>query len=343
MTTPALWREALEALEAHGGDKTAAARSLQLNRSTFRNRVAQAQINLPRMEAPPLYEVRPLPSADEPVDGLIDRLCTEFQRNDLAERARHLVPVRIRTAGPIGIAHFGDPHLDHSYGTNWPLLKRHVELVRQTEGMFGATVGDLSNNWVGRLAGLYGEQTTTRRQAWQLVEWFMNAVPWLYVVLGNHDVWNGNGELVDWMTRSRPGVLEPHGVRLNLQFPNGREVRVNARHDFRGHSMWNPAHGPAKAAQMGWRDHILTCGHKHVVGYEPIACPMTGIISHAIRVGSYKQIDGYAKEKGFMPGQNWSPCAVTIIDPDAQNEVDLVTVLWSMEHAAKYLTWLRSR
>ena len=34
--------------------------------------------------------------------------------------------------------------------------------------------------------------------------------------------------------------------------------------------MWNTAHGVSKASQMGWKDHILTCGHTHVSGYQVI-------------------------------------------------------------------------
>ncbi|WP_146141585.1 hypothetical protein [Pseudomonas aeruginosa] len=41
-------------------------------------------------------------------------------------------------------------------------------------------------------------------------------------------------------------------------------IVINARHDFAGHSMWNPAHGVMKAVQMGTWDHISVCGHKHV-------------------------------------------------------------------------------
>jgi len=287
----------------------------------------------------PGFEAPVLPSPDEPVESLIERRCADYKRRAAAEKARRLIPITIKTPGPIGIAHLGDPHVDDD-GTNWPLLRSHVEICQQTEGLFAANVGDLSNNWVGRLARLYADQATTARQGWQLVEWLLRAVPWLYLVKGNHDLWSGAGDPVDWIMRGAPGVVDPYGARLALRFANGREVRVNARHDFRGHSQWNAAHGPAKAAQMGWRDHILTCGDKHVSGYNMLKDPASGLVSHAIRVGTYKMIDNYAKAGNF-PDQNFSPCAVTIIDPEAEDEVDLVTVFWSLKRAASYLTWLR--
>ena len=88
------------------------------------------------------------------------------------------------------------------------------------------------------------------------------------------------------------GAFEPHGVRMGLR-QGKREIIVNSRHDFPGNSMWNNAHGPMRAAQMGWRDHILTCGHKHTSGYGQVKDPATGLISHCIRVAAYKIIDDY--------------------------------------------------
>jgi hypothetical protein len=124
-----------------------------------------------------------------------------------------------------------------------------------------------------------------------------------------------------------------------LQFPVGGEVRVNVRHDFAGGSQWNPAHGSMKAALLGVRDHILVNGHKHVSGYGVVKDPHSGIVSHCLQVASYKLFDRYAREKGFRD-QHISPCAVTVIDPEA-TEASKVQVFWEPEPAAEYLTWLR--
>ena len=39
--------------------------------------------------------------------------------------------------------------------------------------------------------------------------------------------------------REHSGIYEQWGARLNLIFPNGKEIRINARHMFKGNSMWN--------------------------------------------------------------------------------------------------------
>ena len=146
-----------------------------------------------------------------------------------------------------------------------------------------------------------------------------------------------------WITENLPGVYQPHNVRLRLIFPNGREVRVNARHDFHGWSQWNTAHGPAKAFMLGYKDHILVAGHRHITGYNILKDPATGLIGHAIRVGSYKRVDPYAHGELNLLDMNASPCVITVIDPYAEDEVDLVSVDFSVRRGCERLTWLRER
>ena len=273
---------------------------------------------------------------------LIARRKEDFQRKAEHEDERRLIHIKVHSQGPIGILHFGDPHLDDD-GTDWITLDRDIHLVKTTPGLFAANIGDTTNNWVGRLARLYGQQGTSAKQAWILAEHFIRELggKWLYMIGGNHDAWSGDADPIQWIAGAVRALYEPSEARLGLVFPNGREVIINARHDFAGSSQWNPTHGPMKAAQLGVRDDILICGHKHKSGYSPLKDPESGKICHAIQVASYKRFDRYAREKGFRD-QSLSPCCVTIIDPSAVDPVDLVTVWWNPVKAAAYLTFLRS-
>ncbi len=286
------------------------------------------------------FEIDHPPTADRTIDEILAARKAEYARKEASEKAAKLIPVRVKIPGPIGILHFGDPHLDDP-GCDIGLLERHVQLVRDTEGLWGGAIGDATNNWVGRLAHLYSQQATTERESLQLIEWFIGSIRWLYMAAGNHDLWSGENSVLKWLLRQSNMLTEWEGIRLALKFPNGRQVIINARHDFKGHSQWNPAHGPAKAAQMGWRDNILICGHKHITGYAPLKDPNTGTISHAIRLGTYKTYDRYAKREGFPDG-NFGPACLTIIDPDATDERDLIQVFWAIERGVDYLRWLRA-
>ncbi len=321
---------------------TEAANAAGLNYSTFKHRVYEAQRRGLAPDQKPQFEYAPLPDPDMSAEELLELRKKRFQRKEIAEVARKIVDCKVNLDGPYAIAHFGDPHIDDD-GCDIVSLERDILTVRDTPGMFGANVGDLQNNWIGRLARLYADQATTHTEAWLLVEWMLKQIPWLYVVAGNHDTWSGAGDPVKWIMAHAPGKYEAYGVRVNLKSPNGRAVRINCRHDFHGHSMWNAAHGVGKAVQMGWRDHVLTCGHKHISGYMLLKCPSSGLISHGIRCAGYKVYDRYAKELG-LPNQNIFSTAVTVIDPQYDDDdTRLVTTLFNVQEAAEYLTWKRGR
>jgi hypothetical protein len=283
-----------------------------------------------------------VPTGNEPIGDLIENRIKKYALKRDARNAENLINVKINVDGPVGIAHFGDPHIDDD-GTNIAELLMHADLIQKTEGMFGGNIGDNQNNWIGRLARLYGEQSTSAKESWRLTEHFISKVDWLYLVGGNHDAWSGPGDPLEWMCSQSNGVFSNNGVRMNLIFPNKKKVRINARHNFTGHSMWNTAHGLVKAIQMGWRDHVLTAGHTHVSGYQVLKDPSSGLISHALRIASYKEMDRYAEGKG-LADQNVFKCPVTIIDPQyADNDPRLITTIFEPNEGAEYLTWKRSK
>jgi hypothetical protein len=335
--------EILETLRAvaNTSNHTDAGALIGINRRTVGNRVKDA--GLRGLVWPPKepFEHDELPDEID-LPALVARRKAQFAKKSKAELARRLIGVKISIDGPIGILHMGDPHVDDD-GTDIAKLEADTTLCRETEGLFAATVGDLQNNWIGRLARLYAEQSTSAAESWALTEWLVNSVDWIYMIGGNHDCWSGAGDPLKWITKHSGTLFENHSARLNLKFPSGAEIRVNARHDFSGHSMWNPAHGIAKAVQMGWRDHILTCGHKHISGYQILKDPNSKLVSHAIRVAGYKTFDRYATEKG-LPDQTVSPSVVTVIDPyKDDSDAGQVTVYHDVEEGAEFLKWKRSK
>jgi len=296
----------------------------------------------------PDFDIGSLPSSEATLDEILLNRKKESKRVAHAKESRRLIPIEVKADGPIGILHMGDPHVDDP-GADIFAIERDIDLCNSVDGLFAANVGDLQNNWIGRLAPLWKKQGATAEEAWLLVEWVVKSNKWLYLIGGNHDEWTNapsksKGDPIKWMMdQGKGGLYEPHGARMVLNFPNERKIRINARHDFRGHSMWNPAHGVAKAAQMGWRDHILTCGHLHISGYQMLKDPASGLISHAMRVASYKKYDEYAHTLG-LPDQNVSPSVVTIIDPQfSDDDPRLITVFHSSEEGAEFLKWKTSK
>ena len=108
--------------------------------------------------------------------------------------------------------------------------------------------------------------------------------------------------------------------------------------------MWNPVHGATKAFSLGARDHVMICGHKHVTCYlGPLVDASTGEVGHCFQIGSYKEYDRYAREKGFRD-QHVSPCVVTVINTELSNQhPDRVTHFWDAQEGADYLNYLRAK
>ena len=336
---PSSLQEAIEALRRNDFNQSNTARELGIPRSTLRDRLAAAQRRGASIRAVSFDSYGEVDESED-LEGLKERRRKEWERKKSS--TPEILNVSVRIDGPIGLLFMGDPHVDDP-GTNFPLLERHVDIINKTPGLFAANLGDISNNWIGRLAALYEHQATTSEEAWRLTEWLVTAVDWLYIVGGNHDLWSGSGDPIRWMIKNSEIVYRAHQVRIALKFPNKKTVRINTRHDFPGHSMWNTVHGLVKAASMGHRDHVLAAGHKHTSGYGMVKDPLTGLISHVVRCAGYKELDEYAAKLG-LADVNMFASAIAVINPIYEDsDPRLVTMFFEPEAAADYLTWLRKR
>ena len=248
--------------------------------------------------------------------------------------------VRIKEDKPYGIMHIGDPHLDDD-GTDLEELAEDLVLINRVPGLYGLCVGDLTNNWVGRLTKLYEHQQDGKKDALLAVEWFINMVGvgnWLAIVNGNHDMWSGAENIVNWLCRNEHIPHADWKIRFRLMHGSGEDVTLNCAHDFKGHSMYHGSHGALKEAIFGTRDDIYSCGHKHSTSYliEKIGDQN---VCHMLRVAGYKVVDEYAKVHGFRD-QRIRGSAITVIQPTKPPESRVLTFLDPHE-GADYLRYLR--
>jgi len=259
--------------------------------------------------------------------------------------------IKIYDDKPVGICWFGDPHVDDN-GCDWPSLNRDLETVRTTPGMFGANIGDTGNNWPGKLAHLWAEQDTSRDTAYELTMYLLEGDPphtpnwaggqgviWLLWLLGNHDLWT---EFAQWMRRAGTSVvpMDDWQAQFILEFPNGRQVRIDARHDFPGNSQWNSLHGPQKAAHTKSEANLYICGHKHNWALHQEELGSRAFTYWLARARGYKTIDAHADKFGYTC-QSSGASIVSVIDPNAESDSELITCFPDVPRAAKYLTFLR--
>src|SRR5574337_825783 len=225
-------RQATEAVASCGSAIEAAAR-LGLSAPALHRRLRAAKEANPverAVRAGNGFEAD-VPPEEIDIEELVSRRKKQYARKAAYEESSKLIDVRVKVKGPIGILHLGDPHVDDD-GTDLAALERDIQVARATDGMFIANVGDTTNNWIGRLSRLYAEQSTSAAEAWALAEWMFGLIGdrLIYCIGGNHDAWSGSGDPLKWITRlNGPGSYASSQVRLNLKFPSGRDVRINAR------------------------------------------------------------------------------------------------------------------
>ena len=174
------------AFELHGS-MSAASSALGISRHA----VARA-LKSPRLEEllkeKSALEFPDFPDDDIPVEQELKQAAERFEKRYAAVKAHEWFTIKVNDPLPIGILWFGDPHIDDN-GCNLPRLLRDVELCRDTEGLYGANIGDTTNNWSGRLVKLYANQDASLRTARRRAKWFMldSGVEWLVWLMGNHD------------------------------------------------------------------------------------------------------------------------------------------------------------
>lgn len=329
-------RDILDAISACGTATEAAAR-LGIARSTLSKRLKRARENERDFQVEGEF-----PSSTLPTDEIIKHKIRIFEQKKAARLARSVIDISVKIDGPFGIAHMGDPHIDNN-GCNWPKLLQDLDTIQSTEGLFGATVGDITDNWVGRLAAQYANSNTTENEAKQLVEWFIAKLDPIYLVGGNHDVWHSNRNFVEWFAdQLGVGTYKDHGIRIRLKPPRGRVFTGNVRHEFKGHSQYNPAFGPGKAAWRGHDYDFLACGHRHTSGYTVVKNPANGRVSHCFRVSAYKEFDDYADRLGFDDHHIFQ-CPMTIHLPEHESQARSTLFFFDVEEGSDYLNHIRRR
>ena len=322
----------------HNKSLKAGAEASGLSRTSFRNSVRNYEDAKGDLEFPDF------PASDLPIERIIDGMKERSTLRNNSFEAHTWFPIKVKESLPIGINWFGDPHIDDD-GCDWTLLSRHIELCKYP-GVYGVNVGDTTNNWAGRLVRKYADQETSAATARRLAEWFMldAGIKWLVFLLGNHDQWSDGSAILTQMAKrhgTQKLVLHDWEARFSLNFPNCK-VNIHAAHDFPGDSMWNPLHGPVKAARFGPDVDLLVCGHKHNWGVSQWELADKGTSPVMIRTRGYKFNDDYARRIG-KPDQSGGSSIFTIINPQADNREGRVIPFVDVEAGVDYLQFLRGR
>ena len=309
--------------------------------NAVRNAMSIYRRLLGKPPAPAIRDKQPPRDSEIPIDELLQLRCEQYERkvrrSDVHAR-RFELPAR-----PFALFCMGDPHMDNS-GTNMPMIMEHISIAQEADDVLGINVGDINDNWIGRLQRLYADADCTAKDGWRLSKWLLEQIPWLAVVGGNHDSWShGPGtDPLGWVSKDANVMAYANDeIHLHLTW-EGREdlepLKILVRHDFPGRSWFNAAHGPGKEAMLDPEIHVALCGHTHTFT-ELTTEQRRGRVTHALRLRGYKHHDEHARKLGFFSQQNGSSC-VLVVDPTDQT-AGRVSRFWSVRKGIDYLRMLQ--
>ena len=325
-------------LDKHNGSIKAASEALGITRDTLRNTIERYPRDIG-------LEFPDFPADSLPIERVIDGLKERSKIKNASYEAHTWFPVKVKDKLPIGVMWFGDPHVDDN-GCDWNLLTKHIELCKQP-GVYGGNIGDTTNNWIGRLVAQYAKQETSVQTARRLATWFLldSGIKWLVNLLGNHDQWGDGAALLAEIVKrhgTQKIVMHDWEARFSLDFWNGVQIKIWAAHDFPGDSMWNPLHGPVKAARFGPDVDLFVCGHKHNWGISQWELAEKGNSPVMIRTRGYKFHDDYARRIGKQD-QKGGSSIFTVINPYGTTRESRIIPFVDVEHGVDYLQYLRAK
>lgn len=297
----------------------------------------------------PLHETIDLPdfpTENVATEKLIDQACERFVTRKASYEAHTWFPIKVKENRPIGLLWFGDPHVDDN-GCNWPVLRKHAKYCKEVDGLYGANIGDTTNNWSGRLIRLYAEQDASVQTARRFAKWFMleSGIKWLLWLMGNHDTWGDGAEVLAQMALqhgTQKIICHDWEARFCLKFPSDVTFKIFAAHDHPGHSMWNPLHGQVRAAKFSGGIDLIIAGHKHCWGVSQWEIPEQGSTPLMIRVRGYKHMDDHARHLGIVE-QEEGQGILTIFNPFASTRTGQLMAFSDVEMGVDFLKFLRRK
>jgi hypothetical protein len=289
------------------------------------------------------YKLPDLIEDDLPFEELLKKQLIPNTQKKIAHKNQFKwMKVRVNHHGPFVYVAQGDQHLDDPY-CNLDLFYKHVNLWRGRDDVLVLPMGDLHNNWVGRLEKLYSSQDMSRDRAYKAIEWFFNeaglSIP--VALAGNHDSWNMGIKILSGIVPAETVLLDWR-AQFAIVLPNGREVLIDAAHDHKGSSIYNALHGQKRAAMTGVKAHAFIGAHRHTPGFMKDWHPEEQAVCWYIRPGSYKWFDQHAVTNGFANYQD-APAMAMIIDPDTENHNPIIQVTDDMELALDVLDFLKKK
>lgn len=220
----------------------------------------------------------------------------------------------ITTDVPIALTFTADWHLGE--GTDWNAFDADINTIRDTDGLFAYAGGDLKENIMQ--PSKMGSSFTQDRLVVQNALMFrtLEKIQSKIVALGsgNHD-WEKlltGADTVASLARSLKVVYTDVGGLFKLKVGN-QEYKIFRTHKYRFNSSLNLCHTAKQCWRFGEFDaDIVVVEHQHQAAVEPFNGH--GVERIAVRTGTYKIYDDYARKHGFYSLKVNNPTVILFPD-----------------------------
>lgn len=267
--------------------------------------------------------------------------------NEVVTRTAALAPknntysITIKEKKPIAIAFMSDTHIG-SPSVDYAALRKDINIIHDTEGMYVAFHGDIIDNWiVGKLLTKQRDQIVPLKSELDFAKKVLNYVKEkiLVVVSGNHDLWtlSSSGiDFIDTVFTDINFIYDTDEVVFDLKLLNNECIRIKIRHKWRGSSRDNPTYGIESSWNQTGEFDIGVGGHTHIA---TLARPFikNGKKRYAVLTGTYKVDDEYPRELGLSKSYGLGSAAIVIFPDGDMIHFDSLTL------AADYLTYVRNK
>ena len=329
-----------KAIKQHGTAKAAAA-ALDMNYHTFRSRMSRLKNEkIPTKSKTRGARTGHIPKKTYDFRRFLDVRMDQYDRQLAHETAWDWAEVFIPDSKPVGLMVFGDPHLDNP-GTHIEEFVDHLYLAKDTPGVYAVNLGDVTDNWTGKLMAKYQDHVVSRGDAMEATRHIMNdfGVHWLLWLIGNHDVWESGQHILEGLN-SKNTLMRYWDAKVNFNFPGEQVIKVHAAHSFKGTSMYSPTYGAAKHATLAQDADLWICGHFHESGIQVFEARHSNKIFTLGQASGYKKIDNYARAGGFGSCRSGSSIFF-ILDPSAEQPEDRVLPFLNPRTGVKFLKTMR--
>ena len=326
-----------------------AAQDMGLVPSTVRHRIAEAErrwgLTVDNCREPQTPHISPDGERPDPREILRRHSAANDQYIQAKRTKPVVVPVRME---PFAVAFVGDPHMAN-VGCNLTALQRDMEILRAS-GVRAVQMGDLLDNFhkVPKLAEKEAQNRMSVAEGLSLVQWLIceSGVNWAAHVLGNHDLWLGEegvALLREWCRQARTRLFD-WNARLIFTWEGGQHV-IAASHDFKGHSQFNPTHGPGKMALWDGTADTYVAAHRHNHAEAKVPNGWRGKTYQLIRVRGYKDHDSYGAGRAQFADHDGMEgrSALLVVNPIAETHDGRQRVFMDLLEGVEYLEMLKRR